>query len=306
MCTFPPSFFVASNRDLPTLVLCPWEWLLDIEMHRTFRDLNVEVAKVDGGLGCQPWLTRTVTWRELLVHSLFHVYLLFPVLRSGLAHTAIVLSCHSHGDSQPPYCIVPHQKFIIQLDTSSGGSRNSKNRGVKGVLAHVLQSVSLYKRGWKKLFVSAARSAHTQVRQCLPEVTAFSPSSPSSPNTHILFFPSGGNLWLHQGQGRWALISGRCHHLRHQEKWWWLVWGGHEWSDGAVPRELCGVDHALFRVKTRGQNSAFPAAGTVRASQISTSLWGPIQYNWMKDNCNNHSFGFGLVFFFFFPLMIRQ
>lgn len=25
----------------------------------------------------------------------------------------------------------------------------------------------------------------------------------------------------------------------------------------------------------------------------------PIQYNWMKDNCNNHSFGFGLVFFFF-------
>lgn len=37
-----------------------------------------------------------------------------------------------------------------------------------------------------------------------------------------------------------------------------------------------------------------PAAGTVRASQISTSLWGPIQYNWMKDNCNNHSF-------FFFP-----
>lgn len=161
MCTFPPSFFVASNRDLPTLVLCPWEWLLDIEMHMTFRDLNVEVAKVDGGLGCQPWLTRTVTWRELLVHSLFHVYLLFPVLRSGLAHTAIVLSCHSHGDSQPPHCIVPHQKFIIQLDTSFGGSRNSKNRGVKGVLAHVLQSVSLYKRGWKKLFVSAGRSAHT-------------------------------------------------------------------------------------------------------------------------------------------------
>lgn len=84
-------------------------------------------------------------------------------------YLGIVLSGYSHGDSQLPPCITPHQKFIIQLDTSSGGSGNSKNRRVKGVLAHMLQSVSLYRRGWKKLFLSAGHSAHTQVRQCLDE-----------------------------------------------------------------------------------------------------------------------------------------
>lgn len=95
----------------------------------------------------------------------------FPALScagSGLAHAGIVLSAHSQGDSQPP-CIVPHQKFMIQLDTSSGGSGNSRNRRVKGVLAHALQSVSLYKRGWEKLFLSAGHSAHSQVRWCLDD-----------------------------------------------------------------------------------------------------------------------------------------
>lgn len=120
-------------------------------------------------------------------------------------------------------------------------------------------------------------------------------TSPNSPYSDSLFF-SGGHLWLHEGQRRWAVISGRCHHICHQEEWWWLVRRGHEWSDGALPRELCRVHHALLRVKTWGQSSASPVAGAVRASRISTSLWGPIQNSWMKDNCNNHSF-----FFFFFP-----
>lgn len=164
MCTFPPSFFMAPNREHLGAV-CPGSACWILRCTCTFKDLNVEVAKVDGSLGHQPWLICIVAWRELLLYSLFHVFLLLAVLGSGLAHAGIVLSAHSQGDSQPPRCIVPHQKFMIQLDTSSGGSGNSKDRRVKGVLFHVLQSVSLYKRGWEKLFLSAGHSAHSQVRQ---------------------------------------------------------------------------------------------------------------------------------------------
>lgn len=115
----------------------------------------------------------------------------------------------------------------------------------------------------RKLPLSAGCSAHVQMRQqvlWLPPMSTtlyqvdFPPPPCASPNSHALFFPSGGDLWLHKGQRRRALISGRCHHLCHQEKRWRLVWGCHEWSDRALPRELCGVDHALLGVKTRGQN----------------------------------------------------
>lgn len=56
--------------------------------------------------------------------------------------------------------------YHIFVNFSSGGSGSSKNRRVKVVLAHVLQSMSSYKRGWKKLLLSAGHSAHTEVRQC--------------------------------------------------------------------------------------------------------------------------------------------
>lgn len=99
--------------------------------------------------------------------ALFHVFLLLALLRSGLAHVGIVLGGHSHGDSQPPPCIIPHQKFIIgHLDTSSGGSGNSKNGRVKESWLMCFKACTCTKGGGRNCF-SQQVIVHTEVRQCL-------------------------------------------------------------------------------------------------------------------------------------------
>lgn len=93
----------------------------------------------------------------------------------------------------------------------------------------------------------------------------------------FLFAPSCGNLRLHKRQGGWTLLSGRCHHLCHKEKWWWVVWGCNEWSNRTLSRELCGVHHALLWMKTtmaRSRTAPHWPVGFVGVPQISTSSWG--------------------------------
>lgn len=60
---------------------------------------------------------------------------------------------------------------------------------------------------------------------------------------------SGGHLRLRQGQGRRAEFYGGGNHLRHQEERRWLVRGHLQRRYRPFPRQLCGVHHALRRLK---------------------------------------------------------
>lgn len=116
------------------------------------------------------------------------------------------------------------------------------------------------------------------------------------------FFPSScGNLWLYKRQGRRAVFSGRSHYLRHQEERRRLVWGGDEWSDGALPWELCWVHHALFWVRLR---RAVSLPGTGRTSHTIPGPWHSPQ--WSEWRLQMIKTTYVLVFFSVYPPVLKQ
>lgn len=71
---------------------------------------------------------------------------------------------------------------IVRIEELSPGSHASKRELVQKGVEETL---------------SLSRSFCTHTGEAVPgrgRVIGFSPSSPTSPNSHVLFFPSGGNL----------------------------------------------------------------------------------------------------------------